>query len=209
MCRRSVVAVSIVTCLSCCLEASGPEKLSVYVTDRAAIPPVLILSAQTRAARLLAAAGVQSSWKLCPASSMLPGRLACSHAGPLDVSVRILPSAEAKMWPVEPESCGMALAGALGEHGFLAIVDAGCIGRLAGSTSEAWVAALGHVIAHEVGHLLLGRDSHSSSGLMRARWTAAERNLLVRGGLHFSPEDSARLQEAVSARRLSALATAR
>lgn len=30
---------------------------------------------------------------------------------------------------------------------------------------------LGHVMAHEIAHLLLGRDSHSTTGIMRAHWT--------------------------------------
>jgi hypothetical protein len=115
--------------------------------------------------------------------------------------VRLLPPAEAKAWPIERSSCGLALAGAPGEHGFLAIVDAACIGRIAGSTSQAWVATLGHVIAHEVGHLLLGKDSHSPSGLMSARWTDAEQRLMVRGDLHFAAEDAAALQDALARRQ--------
>ncbi len=30
---------------------------------------------------------------------------------------------------------------------------------------------LGHAAAHEIGHLLLGSNSHSPQGLMRARWS--------------------------------------
>ena len=43
---------------------------------------------------------------------------------------------------------------------------------------------LGHAVAHEIGHLFLGANSHSPHGLMRARWDendvqrAVERNLL-------------------------------
>jgi hypothetical protein len=29
---------------------------------------------------------------------------------------------------------------------------------------------LGHVIAHEIGHLLLNVQTHSASGIMRGRW---------------------------------------
>src|SRR5439155_10444253 len=33
---------------------------------------------------------------------------------------------------------------------------------------------LGRVVAHEVGHLLLGTTAHSATGLMRARWNDEE-----------------------------------
>jgi hypothetical protein len=32
-------------------------------------------------------------------------------------------------------------------------------------------AILGHVLAHEIGHVLLGTTKHSDSGLMKAWWT--------------------------------------
>jgi hypothetical protein len=55
-------------------------------------------------------------------------------------------------------------------------------------------------MAHEIGHLLLGRDSHGSAGLMSARWTDAEQRLLVRGELNFTAADSARLRGAMLSR---------
>ena len=33
---------------------------------------------------------------------------------------------------------------------------------------------LGHVLAHEVGHVLAGVDAHDDTGVMRAHWTAAD-----------------------------------
>ena len=182
------------------LEARSREKLRVFVTDRSGNSPLLVAAAQMHAARLLEAAGVATSWKLCDASSLLPGSEPCFESRPLSVAVRVLPAKEAKAWPIESLSCGLALAGAQSEHGILAIVDADCIRRIAGSTPQRWVAALGHVIAHEIGHLLLGRASHSPSGLMSARWTGDELRLLVRGELLFAEEDAARLQAAVFAR---------
>ena len=35
-------------------------------------------------------------------------------------------------------------------------------------------AILGHAMAHELGHLLLGMNSHSPTGLMRAHWTSED-----------------------------------
>jgi hypothetical protein len=52
---------------------------------------------------------------------------------------------------------------------------------------------LGHVIAHEVGHLLL-REGHTERGLMRAEWFKRDLELAQTGLLGFTPEQSARIR---------------
>ncbi len=47
---------------------------------------------------------------------------------------------------------------------------------------------LGSVMAHELGHLLLGSNSHSRAGIMRAHWQGEELNVLSRGNLWFTRE---------------------
>jgi len=46
---------------------------------------------------------------------------------------------------------------------------------------------LGDAMAHELGHLLLGTNSHSESGLMRARWDQGNLAKAQKGTLSFSP----------------------
>lgn len=158
------------------------------------------MAAARRAAQLLAAAGVKSSWKLCPPSSLLQSPPSCGETGSLTILVRVLPPADAKAWPVGSASCGLALTGLPGEHGSLAIIDEACITAQSGPVSHLWAALMGHVLAHEIGHLLMGRDSHSPSGLMSARWTKAEQSELLRGELRFTKEDSARLRDGLASR---------
>jgi hypothetical protein len=49
---------------------------------------------------------------------------------------------------------------------------------------------LGHVMAHEIAHLLLGTNSHSASGIMRAHWCAQELGSANKGELLFTPEQA-------------------
>jgi hypothetical protein len=49
---------------------------------------------------------------------------------------------------------------------------------------------LGNVIAHELGHLLLGSNSHASMGIMKGRWQGEELRRAARGGLLFTAEQS-------------------
>jgi hypothetical protein len=60
---------------------------------------------------------------------------------------------------------------------------------------------LGHAAAHELGHLLLGTNSHSERGLMRARWENSEL-LQIRGGkLLFSESKARHMRKTIAARR--------
>ena len=66
------------------------------------------------------------------------------------------------------------------------------------------VAALaGHVIAHEIGHLLLPYDSHSSSGVMRGEWDRAQFDEMAKGLLAFGPEQAHLIRTRVATLRSS------
>jgi hypothetical protein len=49
---------------------------------------------------------------------------------------------------------------------------------------------LGHVIAHEVGHLLLNQQVHSPHGIMRGEWTFVDFRDMTSGMLLFTPEQA-------------------
>jgi hypothetical protein len=50
-------------------------------------------------------------------------------------------------------------------------------------------AILGHVMAHELGHVLEGIAQHSESGLMKARWNSHELAIMQSGVLSFDAAD--------------------
>jgi hypothetical protein len=53
---------------------------------------------------------------------------------------------------------------------------------------------LGTLIAHEIGHLLLGPGRHSSTGIMRAQWDGQQIQKALKGRLSFSRTESAQIQ---------------
>jgi hypothetical protein len=78
---------------------------------------------------------------------------------------------------------GHAAVGAIPGPGSLATVFIDRIESVAGQAdTQPWPIA-GRVIAHEIGHLLLGSNSHSERGLMRDVWT-------LEGLARPQPEDS-------------------
>ena len=55
---------------------------------------------------------------------------------------------------------------------------------------------LGYLIAHEVGHLLIGPGVHSPHGLMKGKWSSKDLEEMQRGQLLFQPWDARRMQRA-------------
>jgi len=66
--------------------------------------------------------------------------------------------------------------------------------RLQKSAGTDMAGLLGHVAAHEIGHLLLGNNSHSAAGIMHARWTPDELASAKAGALVFSEQESLRMK---------------
>lgn len=123
---------------------------------------------------------------------------------PTHLAVRVLP--KSKHWT--SDVFGVA---------FLSAEDTGCYSSVFyDRASELHSASnvdpsdiLGNVIAHELGHLLLGCSSHVSSGIMRARWEEDELYRVARGSLLFTAEQSARMRAKVTAARAPLTVTAR
>ena len=54
---------------------------------------------------------------------------------------------------------------------------------------------LGHVVAHETGHLLLGTNSHAPRGIMRSVWEGEELASASKGVLFFSGSESRQMKK--------------
>ena len=61
--------------------------------------------------------------------------------------------------------------------------------RVARTAMQDEGAVLGHVIAHEVGHVLQGINRHSPEGVMKGNWVARDFNHMRVRPLHFTPAD--------------------
>jgi hypothetical protein len=58
---------------------------------------------------------------------------------------------------------------------------------------------LGHVVAHELGHLLLGTNAHSDTGIMRPHWNERDLANAAKGELVFTRAQSQTMREKVAA----------
>ena len=60
---------------------------------------------------------------------------------------------------------------------------------------------LGHVIAHEVTHILQGVARHSESGVMKAQWTGADYREMTWEPLQFTDDDVMLIHSGLKVRR--------
>src|SRR5262249_45030765 len=67
---------------------------------------------------------------------------------------------------------------------------------------------LGFVMAHEIGHLMLPRGSHSRAGLMKSDWDVRDLGRVDLAKLQFSEQQAAQIRSTIESESLRILARA-
>jgi hypothetical protein len=177
------------------------QQITIGAYDYAHAAPDAVLKAERVTDGILQVAGVSIVWLACSADESSPRNPACANlVGPTKLTLHIIPKDAAARLRLESEVFGIAVEGRVGGFACDAWVFYDKISEAAEQTGLSLPQILGAVIAHELGHLLLGANSHSKIGLMRARWT---REVLVAadlGELGFSDAERARIRNSVLAR---------
>ena len=178
---------------------AGPEpaRLQVRLYDYARLSPAMIEWATGDAKEVLSKAGIATHWLDCSMSlsdeDLDP---ACRvPSGPTVVVLKILPREMAERFTVPEGSFGFAmLSDKANGFGSQAVVFYHRVNELAADMDSYRSVALGHILAHEIGHLLLGSGSHSSQGIMRATWQNADLEKAIRGKFRFTQKQAKRLK---------------
>lgn len=183
------------------------EGITIRIHNYAQIKPSVLLQAERAAADILREAGVDLVWIECFAGQTeMPDAACTSPMTPLDLVLNLLPRSESLHFHFRDEILGLAVETTEKEFGFFAYAFYDRVKDCAVRRGMNLAQLLGNVIAHELAHLLLGVNSHSSHGLMHACWSGKELLAVEQGGLSFSPCEKNRLRIAVTARALAALA---
>lgn len=161
------------------------ESLSIHVRiqDETSMSPATLAAARTVAARLFHKAGVRIEW-LDPASAASlrealaegPDRTAFWRALYTVHLVTRVPAAG------RSSSLGFASPGTR-----VSTVVYQRVEQVSVDTGADLTVVLGHAVAHELGHLLLGRASHSAAGLMQATLDVER---AAQGRLSFTAEEA-------------------
>jgi hypothetical protein len=188
--RASTFFLGLVTL---CNAATPGQTVRIY--DLAKVPGATLEHALLVAGRILEAAGFQASWQ--------PGSVSAPEGRLIDYSVlNPSPSRSPAERPylvvalqagnpdtVWPGCMGFALPQAReGAHAIIYYdrVEQLCV---ASDIAPDLGTILGAVIAHELGHVLMGSEEHSPTGLMKAQWGPKELRLLSCNRLQFTPEN--------------------
>ena len=188
-------------------ESSVPMTVRLY--NYADVGAREIESGRETASRVLEQAGVALKWLDCtiiPAGT-LPGEPArptdpgCNQvAGKQTLVIRVMP--ERMMQADLPKGIfGFAMLSKSDPHATVANVYFDRIRQIADGRTVRGGVLLGNMIAHEIGHLLLGAASHSGEGIMHIPWGPRELRQADLIQLGFSRKQALRMQENVVSRQ--------
>jgi len=150
--------------LACCsAEAPKPEaQLTVRVYNLAKVPHQTLQLAEETAAWIFRRSGIELRWVDCPISTPdIPTLSECAPTtDPLTASIRILPQPISERFALPAAKFGVAFP----PDKVFVFFD-----RVQSATKDTGFSrpkVLAHIMAHELGHLLIQPEVHSTTGIM-------------------------------------------
>ena len=155
------------------LRAESPSTLTVRLYNTAGLPVSALVAARLAAGPILRDTGIDVTFRTCQtadaARADAPIDRCDDSLKPGEVVVRIV-DAPALNPVLDPTAYGVTYVVRETNRGWLATVFADRITAAASRVDLDRGTLIGRVLAHEVGHLLLGSGYHGDAGLMRAQW---------------------------------------
>jgi hypothetical protein len=177
-------------------ENDASPTITVQIYNYSQVSPTVLGGAEREAGRILREAGLWAVWLECPVVPFTPGPRGHCEKAPeaTDLRLRILGAPLTNKF--QDTVFGFAV------RPVLASVYYEYAARRAKSDDADFEAPiiLGCAIAHELGHLLLGSNSHSDAGIMQPRWEPYQFRQLMMGILLFTTAQSKLIREQAQTR---------
>jgi hypothetical protein len=174
----------------------GSARVTVSMYNNAGADRDLVLRAERTAQRIFRTAGVEVSWRNWqPDSNALEPARSMGDMPRFDV--HLLPRPRT----LTADIFGVAFLGDDG-RGQQADVFYDQVTQFSSRPGQDRAVLLGAVIAHEIGHLLLGSHSHSGAGIMRGRWDDEALRLTAVGLVGFNVEQGERMRLRIASRHI-------
>lgn len=167
-------------------------KITVLIHNYAGVPGVILAKAQRFVHEVFERAGMTIAWHE-PLSLAARSDDEKAKTG-LRVAIRIVPNRMIGDWAGQHDLLGFSLVPANGKMGFVGGAYYERIEQLARRLGGDTALVLGYVMAHELGHLLLGAHSHAHSGIMSYPLTRKELALASQGQLDFARSEVGRIR---------------
>ena len=179
----------------------GRTPILIKMVNLSTLPPGTLAKGAAVAREIYARIGVETEWLDCTAA---PGETAADSrcAAPvlaLDIVTRILPKKLARRFRLPKPALGAAMLPPEG-FGYLANAFSHRVDEIAHWTGADPITILGHILAHEVGHVLLSQPLHAKEGLMQAAWREDQLRRASGRSLQFTQTEVARLRLNIAAR---------
>jgi hypothetical protein len=185
-----MAAASVQTALMANSEVGQPQipDVRVWVINAARVDERTLSTALSQASEIFRDAGIRLTWLECPSPAIQGGKPSgCFVDDPGVLFVRILSKTANNRGVL-----GSAFVNSKGS--LYATVFWNRVLEVAIHYQHCPKAMLlGHVIAHELGHLLLGISAHAGYGLMAGCWGDTIERAAV-GALQFSPAEASRMR---------------
>ena len=186
------------TTLSIGVRSEPSVALTVRLYNSSGIPASELMAGRRAAESILRDTGLAVIFRHCgrPGSPGDDVETCDDRLEPSEVVVRVI-DAPAFGTTLNPDAYGVAYVLQATGRGWLATVFSNRVEQAATRVGLEPGTLLGRVMAHEIGHLLLGNGYHGDAGLMRAEWPDS---LLGRAGedWHFSSVEAVRMQRLVA-----------
>lgn len=188
-----------------CHAASSREtslEITIHLYDYSGMEESAARDARTSAETILTKAGIGVHWQDCPVHPPKDAAPVCStgSSDATDFIVAVLPESMAARIASNPQQFGTSVTSAKGGFPTHAYVFKDRIVDFAAAERAPWTSLIGTVIAHEIGHLLLGTDSHFPAGIMRGSWSREDVKDAQMGVLTFTSRQADQLRADVRRR---------
>lgn len=184
--------------------AVTPRQVSIRVIDQVGVPEREWRLAQQTADKVFQSAGLSVNWAHCIWNPSIGNGNCPQSTAPDELNLVIVSEQTAERLQAPARVFGMALMATAGSFGSRAFIY---YGRIQSKCTEQHdineALLLGTIVAHELGHLLLGPNSHSPKGIMKPDFERADMTGIQLSGLQFNGRQRETLRGAVE-RRLDA-----
>ena len=182
------------------LAKTGPktfpeQTLSIRVYNKAGVAATALQAATAETARLFRAAGIRIDWEHPSTESgkdVGTDMTAAAFRQPNERPYLVMRFMRGTPGTIAPGALGYSLPFA--HRGAHVVIFYDRVEALTRSLNTSASVILGHAMAHELGHVLLGSSEHTRGGLMQACWTPATWRLASLGLVNFDRAEIKRMR---------------
>jgi hypothetical protein len=168
------------------------SQITICVYDHSRLKAGTLAQAEKEANKIFRQAGVETEWRDLPTSEVeADGKTnVLEQLGPTGFVLKIVPKSMTQHLRIRDAALGYSIPCTEDGSACIANILYHRVQDLAQSENVSLSQTLGLAIAHEIGHLLLRSNAHSTAGVMQPRWRGKDLQQASKGLLLFTSEQA-------------------